>query len=421
MLSTDLPRRTIPVALVYQSEALNAHVRDAMTELGARVVYESSVLAYRPSELGGSGAEVVIVNLDPASDEDIGALDDLLVDNARRVVFNDGEVTARLSGWDLARWARHLAAKVLGQQVALPPRPEGSESIPQAGPPRSAELSTPDRPRDMEPTTRAGSSAENDEVADEMTRALAGFSMEKAAAAEQIAAQDDLSASLAGLGLGDFGATFESEPPEPAARINESKSIFEELGLNLDLGSPAPVSAAKAPVIEQEEDNPFSGLDINFDAFDAAPPAREEPQGLDALLASLPKETTADPAAKPQRLDRSSAPTLELPAIPPIATATQKPSVDVDNPFAGLSLELAPLDAALDVPAVAPTEPKQSKAAMRDFSSALASLSLAPLEDLSAPASFSPAAGAPAGAAATVTKSTPADNPFASLSLSPNP
>ncbi len=415
MLSTDLPRRIVPVALVYQSEALNAHVREAMTELGARVVYESSVLAYRSSELGGSGAEVIIVNLDPASDDDIGALDDLLVDNARRVVFNDGEVTAKLSGWDLARWARHLAAKVLGQQVSLPPRPEGAESIPQAGPPRSAELSTPDRPRDMEPTTRAGSNAENDEVADEMTRALAGFSMEKAAAAEQEAAHDDLSASLAGLGLGDFGMSLNAEPAAPPVRINESKSIFEELGLNLDLGSP-PALTPKPQSSEPEDDNPFSGLDINFDAFDAAPPVRDEPQGLDALLASLPKERTTESTDQPQRSDRSSAPTLELPAIPPIATA-RKPAEVADNPFAGLSLELAPIDGAVDVPAAAPAESKQSNVAVRDFSSALASLSLAPLEDLSAPASFAPAAAAAPG------KPKPAvtDNPFAGLSLSLEP
>lgn len=417
MLSTDAPRRNVPVALVYQSEALNAHVREAMTELGAKVVYESSVLAYRPADLSQSGAEVVIVNLDPASDDDLGAIDELLIDDQRRVVFNDGDVTARLSGWDLARWARHLAAKVLGQAVGLPPKPEGAESIPQVSPPRAAELSTPTRPKDMEPTTQAGTQAENDQVADEMTRALAGFSMAQAEVSEQAAAHDDLASSLASLGFGDLpdasAAPVAETPAAPAERITEAKSIFDELGLGLDLGAPTPAKAAP-PVPEATEDNPFAGLDINFDSFDAAPPARDEPEGLDALLASLPKETKPE-AAVPPRTDRSTAPTLELPAIPPVSAA---PKAREDNPFAGLSLELAPLDGDVAAAPAPVAESRPASAPARDFSDVLASLSLTPLDDGAPAPAPTPA---PAAAAAAPTPAPVEDNPFAGLSLSLEP
>jgi len=467
VLSTEpVQRRAVAVALVYQSEALNAHVREAMTELGARVVFESSVLAYRAAELNGSSAEVVIVNLDPSSDEDLGAIDDLLIDHTRRVVFNDGEATARLSGWDLARWARHLAAKVLGETVGLPPAPIGSERIPQAGLQRAAELSTPTRPRGMEPTTPIGTNAEAEHAADEMTRALAGFSMAQAEVSEQSVAHDELSASLAGLGLGDFAslssppapapaAPLNAEPsatvspiepafdlpdfgmsaieePTPAVKVGEAKSIFEELGLGLDLGSPAPAVSAPNPE-STELDNPFSGLDIDFDSFDAAPPARDEPQGLDALLATLPKEPVAEKSAPAPRTDRSTAPTLELPAIPVAAvakaTASQPPA---DNPFAGLSLELAPLDGAAPAPAAPIERATNTSAPGRDFSSALAGLSLEPLEGESSGPLFGLAPKVPAAEAAapaptvapipsarTPVAAAPVDdNPFADLSLS---
>ncbi|AVP98213.1 hypothetical protein C7S18_13870 [Ahniella affigens] len=419
MLSTDIKRRAVSIALVYQSEALNRHVRDAMTELGAKVVYETSVLAYRPKELAGSGADVVIINLDPTSDEDLTGIDDLLVDDTRRVVFNDGEVTARLSGWDLARWARHLAAKVLGEQVGLPPPPAGSEPIPQSGLQR-ADLSTPVRPKSLEPTTPAGSVAETEFAADEMTRALADFSMEQASRSEEKLAQDELTSTLAGLGLGDFDFSAASVLPaaEPAPKISESKSIFEELGLGLDMHEPSAQptrSTAAAP--SPEADNPFAGLDINFDSFDEAPPARDEPQGLDALLANLPKEPKPEKPEKPERVDRANAPTLELPVPPALAAKKPASSEPAANPFAGLSLELSPLDGAAAAPS-SPAPSSKPSFADRDFSSALASLSLAPLDE---PADAGKSVAAPA-APATPSASPPKDRgamDLGSLALEP--
>lgn len=422
MLSTDAKRRTVSIALVYQSEALNRHVRDALTELGAKVVYEASVLAYRATELVGSGADVVIVNLDPTSDEDLTGIDDLLVDDSRRVVFNDGEVTARLSGWDLARWARHLAAKVLGEQVALPPAPAGAEPIPQTGPQR-ADLSTPVRPKSLEPTTPIGSAAETEFAADEMTRALADFSMEQASRTEQKSAQDDLASTLAGLGLGDFDFNTQSggssgAPAEPPTKISETKSIFEELGLGLEMPEPsAPPARAAATSSPPEEDNPFAGLDIDFDSFDAAPPSRDEPQGLDALLANLPKETKPE---KADRVDRANAPTLELPVPPALATKKPASAEPAANPFAGLSLELSPLDGTTATPA--PTGPPPSSKpsfADRDFSAALASLSLAPLDESGATSQPAAAPAAPAAPVASPAKKDLGALDLGSLSLEP--
>ncbi|MBP6690979.1 MAG: hypothetical protein KA162_01030, partial [Xanthomonadales bacterium] len=119
-----------PIALLYQAVALHEHLKRALTELGADVVYETETGKFDRASLESSGARVVVINLDPEVEEDIEQLDELLVDDALKVVFNDGEVSSRLEGWDAARWARHLASKILGVTDTNPPRPPGSEAIP---------------------------------------------------------------------------------------------------------------------------------------------------------------------------------------------------------------------------------------------------------------------------------------------------
>jgi chemotaxis response regulator CheB len=120
----------VAIALLYQVPALNSHLKDALTELGARVVYDSTAEAFDRGALSKSGAEVVVVNLDPEVGDEFEHLDDLLSDEHLRVVFNDAEVSSRLEGWEQARWARHLAAKILGVEDTNPPRPAGAEAIP---------------------------------------------------------------------------------------------------------------------------------------------------------------------------------------------------------------------------------------------------------------------------------------------------
>ena len=130
MPSTDTH---VSVGLVYQAPTLNSHLKQALSELGARVVYDRPAAEFVYADLDATGAEVVVVNLDPDAEEEFAALDDLLTDETRRVVFNDGEVSSRLAGWDQARWARHLAAKILGLDENMPPRPEGAIGLPLRG------------------------------------------------------------------------------------------------------------------------------------------------------------------------------------------------------------------------------------------------------------------------------------------------
>jgi len=123
-------RVAVSVALLGPADAAREQLRQALVALGADVTFEGEVrdgirLAGKPAPA------VLIVNLEPGVEDDLDALQDLLDNPATAVVFNEGEVSSQLTGWDLARWARHLAAKVLGVRDTLPPPPSGAERLPE--------------------------------------------------------------------------------------------------------------------------------------------------------------------------------------------------------------------------------------------------------------------------------------------------
>lgn len=117
------------VALLFDDAGLSAHLRDALVAQGARIVYESDLKAFAPAELVGSSADVVVVDLDEPSDSDLDRLYETVEGGHPRLVFNDADASRNLEGWDRARWARHLAAKLVGGMPLDPPRPDDSRAI----------------------------------------------------------------------------------------------------------------------------------------------------------------------------------------------------------------------------------------------------------------------------------------------------
>lgn len=117
------------VALLFDDAALSAHLRDALVAQGARIVYESDLKAFAPAELVGSSADVVVVDLDDPSDADLDRLYETVEGGHPRLVFNDADASRDLEGWDRARWARHLAAKLVGGTPLDPPRPGDARAI----------------------------------------------------------------------------------------------------------------------------------------------------------------------------------------------------------------------------------------------------------------------------------------------------
>src|SRR5699024_8776084 len=108
------------------------------------IVFEGAASDVQPEALANCGADVIVVNLEPTDDEHLDSLYFALSDSAHRVVFNDAEASRDLSGWDKARWARHLAVKLVGSGDVDPPRPTDARRVETVSVETKADDDTPD-------------------------------------------------------------------------------------------------------------------------------------------------------------------------------------------------------------------------------------------------------------------------------------
>ncbi|MGA9342384.1 MAG: chemotaxis protein CheB [Rhodanobacteraceae bacterium] len=121
---------TSKVALLYQTASPSRDTRDALTENGIDIAYEAALDALSASALQDSGAEVVLINLDADVEAHLDGVQRLLDEANCKVIFNDSEVSSRLTGWERARWLRHLVAKIRGAADVDPPRPGARTPVP---------------------------------------------------------------------------------------------------------------------------------------------------------------------------------------------------------------------------------------------------------------------------------------------------
>ena len=117
------------VVLLFEDAQLSAHLREALVEAGARIVHEGPATRVTREELAGNGADVVVINLDDKVEAYLDNLYAMFDEERQRIVFNDAEASSGLSGWDQARWARHLAAKLVDALDVDPPRPAEGRPI----------------------------------------------------------------------------------------------------------------------------------------------------------------------------------------------------------------------------------------------------------------------------------------------------
>ncbi len=224
---------TPAVALLFADADLGAHLREALSDLGARIVHEGPATEVHPRTLADSGADVVVVNLEAAEEDHIEQLYDALSEGPFRVVFNDAEASRELSGWDRARWARHLAVKLLGYGDVDPPRPEGARAveIPPEAP--AAEARLPGESGN----DAAGEAIESSAAAD----AAGGEALSEAR--DTLRAQSletELEALLAeGAQDGDVG---ESEPEVDAAEDEPDPPSSAQVEARQTVATPAPAS-----------------------------------------------------------------------------------------------------------------------------------------------------------------------------------
>ncbi len=361
------------VALV-QARDLGRHLRDALTSMGTPIVYEASPADLDLAALESSGARVVVVNLDSEVEEHLDEVYGLLEDDRYCVVFNDASASSSLSGWDQARWARHLASKIIGDANIDPPRPAGAEAVP--APRVVAETAEP-----AGEVIELSSEPESDEI-ELPAQSKAGYDARLQSIIANANEQLEHEASSAADPQDLLESRYEDMHKPATANFPTSTPPSDD---GFDFSTLEALTTVPAPPSESESGSDAPGAIASLDAeakdfvaeLDAipsapiaasSPPAAEEPSDeaieasdlsafdLDALdkLFGTPETTSPDVPDEPFNIDVGDLGSDELAAAVPATRDARAEATAKVPDISGFSLEeIDDVDAA-----PAPTSPK---------------------------------------------------------------
>lgn len=94
----------------------------ALADLGVHPIWVGKPSQTSPDALTHLAPNKIVISLEPTIELELEPYSEFLSQPSMTVLFDDAETTGALSGWDLNRWARHMAAKLLDRDV-LPPLP----------------------------------------------------------------------------------------------------------------------------------------------------------------------------------------------------------------------------------------------------------------------------------------------------------
>jgi chemosensory pili system protein ChpB (putative protein-glutamate methylesterase) len=292
----------VRIALLARAGKARDQLHAALNDAGAQIVAEGDPSQMQPADVAAHRPNFFLVSLEPSMEAALERFDDLFSGEDVEVMFDDAEVTATLDGWDLNRWARHLASKVLSTDL-MPPIPDG----------------TPEWGAVVEEAVVL-----EDDAPDDLSDSV---SMDADAAQGEGGLDLDLSLDDTDLGLPAASATDAPATPDfGELEFDESVSFSsfnpsEHNGTELDLDV-----AELAAQLEA-----FDKRDQRF-AEDADLPASDVRQSVDELIAAVGAQGIEEIEA----VEALDAP------VESVAPAPAAPSFDFSN------LELAPMD---DAPA----------------------------------------------------------------------
>lgn len=408
-----LPQARARVGLVYQSAALPDHLKQALEGVGIEVVLEARYADFNADSAAGMDLKAVIVNLD--NDDDDALLDQVsatIESLGCELVFNDALASGALSGWDQARWARHLASKVAGAGDIHPPRPEGAQPIPvpaAAAPSLRGEAPPPGTsPR---PVSDAAPAAPETGAEDGHVDANSAVDEALAALEAALSAPDQGAPSAVGPGADEAKADAEAaptsneaelfdrlaeairdvpaaaalEPADPAGSAESADALDDEVdalvaliedvpdGVDLAAGAASDAFGAAEPeapvVVESELDFELELGDdtgAGFAQFSEDVPSADGLE-LDDEAAALAAQLEAALAEQPGANEAEDFDPAKLSDVEPARASAAGPAAPSSRFKApsGLNLELAPLDdapgpAEANPPPAAPARPALS-------------------------------------------------------------
>jgi len=312
------------VALLARPGLARDRLSTVLDEAGALCVLAADPTELDPAALIELDPQLVVVALDPLTEDVLEQFDAVLGDPSVDVIYEESEQAASREGWDAARWQRHLVAKLQGHGNVLPP----------------------DREPTALPTT----------VADTLVAASAGMF-------------DPVNAEVDGFDAGTgSGLDLESRSQMPG------ETPLPASGLLLSIESPEPeIAVHEEPIgadfdfsFELAGDDPGVGANTldeggfaGFDPVNAEATVESSPIGIDLALAL---EGDGDDG---HGKDRAGAPRQELSLQDhdlEIATGprTDSPRADVTGSHARVSM----LQLVDDAPGEFPVQPRERGAVL---------------------------------------------------------
>lgn len=116
------------VVLLTRPGSARDRTEAAVAEAGADVAAVLDPGVASEADVRNAAPDAVLVILDPAMEQALSKFDGVLGDPALEIMFEDADVAAKREGWEAARWARHLGAKLYGHDDVLP-RAKGSPLV----------------------------------------------------------------------------------------------------------------------------------------------------------------------------------------------------------------------------------------------------------------------------------------------------
>ena len=114
------------VLVLARAGAARDRTEAALVQAGAVLAAALDPAGADEAQVRAAAPDAVLVVLDPVAEAALEKFDAVLADPSLLVLFDDAEVAARRDGWEAARWARHLTAKLQGHRDVLPAPPSGA-------------------------------------------------------------------------------------------------------------------------------------------------------------------------------------------------------------------------------------------------------------------------------------------------------
>lgn len=350
------------VALLARPGLARERLSTVLGEAGALCVLTADPTELDPAALIELEPQLVVVALDPITEEVLELFDAVLGDPSVDVIYEEAEQAASREGWDAARWQRHLVAKLQGHGNVLPPGREPPPGMPVDAGSSSAPVVDPDASADFDFSHAVAPEA----VADAPAAGMAG--MFDPVNAELDGFDADAGAA-SGLSLESRSPLAEETSPSASELLLSLESLEAEIPPSGDLGSGREPATATVPQEDVVADFDFSfelsgddpdavgtgvdGLDDGgFAGFDpvsaeAMAPAVESPQvGIDLALALDDSEGGEDKVDDPAVAPRQE---LSLEDHDQDAAAGSRPNAPGPD-LAGLHARISTLELVDDAP-----------------------------------------------------------------------